>query len=408
MSVTSKASARNRPVRARGPSQKAQTTTLARTIEALAETHDLAAVTSIVTRAARRLIDADGVSFVLREEDDRCHYADEDAISPLWKGQRFPMDACISGWVMRHGRAVVIPDISVDARIPQDAYRPTFVRSLSMVPVRTPEPVAAIGAYWARPHTTSAGELNLLHRLAGSAALALQNIALREAIRRRDAFIATLAHELRQPLHAATGALGLLAIQGQLGGASRACDVLARQLRHLSQLVDEVQESGRVVHGEIVLRRSTLDLRDLVHEAIETAHPALAERGHEVVTTLPELPLCVDGDGPRLRQVLVNLIANAAKYTPAGGEIRIAAAQEADAIVVRVRDNGIGMAPADLTQIFELFARADGVREKGFGIGLAVARELVQGHGGRIEARSDGPGRGSEFTVRLPAAAMAV
>jgi signal transduction histidine kinase/ActR/RegA family two-component response regulator len=146
-------------------------------IRDLSFARELRAVTAIVRTTARRLTRADGVTFVLKD-GDQCYYADEDAVAPLWKGRRFPIDACISGWVMRHGQSVTIADIYADARIPHDAYRPTFVKSLAMVPVRSRDPVAAVGAYWASPHAATADELRALEAIADAAALALTNVQL--------------------------------------------------------------------------------------------------------------------------------------------------------------------------------------------------------------------------------------
>jgi two-component sensor histidine kinase len=148
-------------------------------IRRLASAQSLPEVMEIVTHAARVILAADGITFVLRD-GERCYYAEEDAIGPLWKGRRFPMSACISGWCMEHARSVAIPDIYEDERIPQGAYRPTFVKSLAMVPVRQEEPIAAMGAYWARPHHASAPELELLQTISNAAALSIAYIQLRE------------------------------------------------------------------------------------------------------------------------------------------------------------------------------------------------------------------------------------
>jgi putative two-component system response regulator len=148
---------------------------LATAIQRLALARSLPEIQEIVRGAARRLCDADGATLVLREESD-CYYADEDAISPLWKGQRFPLDACVSGWAMLNRRAVVIEDVYTDERVPHDAYRPTFVRSLAMVPIRTAEPLGAIGNYWANPHRPSPREVELLQALADSTAVAMESV----------------------------------------------------------------------------------------------------------------------------------------------------------------------------------------------------------------------------------------
>lgn len=148
---------------------------LVETVQRLSLARDIATVQEIVRHAARQLTGADGATFVLRDQD-RCYYADEDAIAPLWKGQRFPMSACISGWAMLNRRSAVIPDIYADDRIPHDAYRPTFVKSLVMVPIRTLDPIGAIGNYWASPHTPTEEEVKLLQALADTTAVAMENV----------------------------------------------------------------------------------------------------------------------------------------------------------------------------------------------------------------------------------------
>jgi signal transduction histidine kinase len=158
---------------------------LVRVVSELSLSRDMAGIQAIVRRATRELTGADGATFVLRE-GDLCHYADEDAIRPLWKGQRFPMDDCISGWAMKNGQAAVIADVFDDPRIPVSAYEPTFVRSLAMVPIRTADPIGAIGAYWAARHVATTAEVELLQALADSTAVALENVAtFREATRWR-------------------------------------------------------------------------------------------------------------------------------------------------------------------------------------------------------------------------------
>ncbi|HEY6882300.1 MAG TPA: GAF domain-containing protein, partial [Polyangiales bacterium] len=174
------------------------------------------AVAEIVKVCARKLVGADGATFVLRD-GRQCFYLDEDAISPLWKGQRFPMEACVSGWVMDHAEQVAMPDIYVDPRVPHAAYRPTFVKSLVMTPVRRAEPVAAIGIYWAETHVATPRECDLLQNLADTTAVALENASIYEELERRvqerttqltqanlelESFSHTVAHDLRSPLTA--------------------------------------------------------------------------------------------------------------------------------------------------------------------------------------------------------------
>ncbi len=183
-------------------------------VQRLSGVHTAEQVRDIVRHAARRLLDADGATFVLRD-GDRCHYVDEDAIAPLWKGQRFPMSACISGWAMLHRRSVSIGDIYADPRIPHEAYRPTFVRSLVMVPIRLADPVGAIGVYWAREYRASADEIELVQALADTTSVAIENVRLINDLEDRVAartdqlrrLIGVVSHELRSPLGAVRGAL---------------------------------------------------------------------------------------------------------------------------------------------------------------------------------------------------------
>ncbi|MDX5372977.1 MAG: sensor domain-containing diguanylate cyclase [Pseudomonadaceae bacterium] len=173
---------------------------LIRAVQELSMARDADRVAEIVRQAARGLTGADGATFVLRD-GDCCHYRDEDAISPLWKGQRFPIDLCISGWVMQHRQATVIPDIYRDPRIPHEAYRPTFVKSLVMVPIRTLDPIGAIGTYWASWHQASDAQVELLQALADSTSIALENIQVYAELERRVAERTAQLTETNRRLH---------------------------------------------------------------------------------------------------------------------------------------------------------------------------------------------------------------
>jgi two-component system CheB/CheR fusion protein len=234
---------------------------------------------------------------------------------------------------------------------------------------------------------------------------------LADADRRKDEFLAMLGHELRNPLGAVSNALEVLRTAGLVpGGAVRMLDVIERQVRHLTRLVDDLLEVSRITRGEISLRKESVDVRGVVVRAVETAQPWIDQRGHRLTLERPPEPMTLDGDPMRLEQVFANLLHNAAKYTEPGGRIEVRVAREDDHAAVRVRDNGIGIAPELLPHVFELFTQGDRSLDRtrgGLGIGLTLVKRIVELHGGTIEARSEGVGRGSELIVRLPAAARA-
>ena len=391
--------------------------TLLDALQELSAAHDLASVTSVVGRAVRALVGADGATFVLRE-GDLVYYVDEDAIGPLWKGRRFPVTACISGWVMLNQQAAVVPDISLDPRIPLDAYLPTFVRSLACVPIRAKDPIGAIGAYWARCYEATARDVALLQALANASAVALANVELfdtlaRECAAREQAeatsraweeFMAMLGHELRNPLAPIVTALQVVAERG--GAADREHAIIDRQLRHVVRLVDDLLDVSRVTRDRVALHKERVSVASIVERAVEEASPLLdARRHHLELRVAPDL--CVDGDRDRLVQVVANLLMNAAKYAPDGGHVRLEAEGDGEGVLLRVVDDGIGIAPDLLPRIFDRFvqgAQGSDRRMGGLGLGLALVHSLVSLHGGSVSARSEGLGRGSEFTVRLPAA----
>jgi signal transduction histidine kinase len=227
--------------------------------------------------------------------------------------------------------------------------------------------------------------------------------ALREADRRKDEFLATLSHELRNPLAPLRNALHLLKLSKVDDPAVReAQDIMDRQVRHMVRLIDDLLDVSRITRGRLELRRESVDLGRVVEQAIETARPHVAQG---LAVSLPREPVRLYGDPVRLAQIFSNLINNAAKYTPASGRIAITACVEDGHAVVSVSDTGIGIAPEQLPRLFEMFAQAKSALDRsqgGLGIGLSLARSLVELHGGTIEAKSEGAGRGSEFIVRLP------
>jgi signal transduction histidine kinase len=225
---------------------------------------------------------------------------------------------------------------------------------------------------------------------------------LRALDRRKDAFISTLAHELRQPLAAMTAAVEVVKARYAEVAASSPMAVLDRQIGHVSRLLDDLVDASRLVRGHVSLVREVIDLRVVLRSAFETVIPAAQKLQQDALLTLPETPLLVDGDRTRLQQVFSNLLNNAAKYGREGGHICVVAERHDDQIVVRVRDDGLGIDAELLPHIFELFTQASGQDRGGIGVGLAVVRSLVSAHGGTVEARSSGADTGSEFIVRLP------
>jgi PAS domain S-box-containing protein len=231
---------------------------------------------------------------------------------------------------------------------------------------------------------------------------------LREADRRKDEFLAMLAHELRNPLAAISSAVLVARTPGLEDRRDWSLQVVTRQVEHLSKLIDDLMDVSRITLGKIELRPERLDLAHVLGRAVDTVQPAAVRRNQQIQVAVPVAPLWTHGDPTRLEQVFVNLLGNALKYSSDDGRVRLSAATDDGDLVVRVRDEGIGMEPAMLASIFELFTQAHSGFDRskgGLGIGLSLARSLTELHGGRITAHSDGLGSGSEFTVRLPAAA---
>lgn len=234
----------------------------------------------------------------------------------------------------------------------------------------------------------------------------LQVEELASANRRKDEFLAMLSHELRSPLAAIHYAVRCLGKQaGEEPTQKRMRALIERQLGRMSKLVDELLDVSRITNGRVNLLLERIDLRVIVNNAIETLQSDIDERNHRLTIELPDAPVWLQGDPARLEQVFVNLLANASRYTDAGGELTAWVHTKQAEAVVRVRDSGIGIAPGALPHIFDLFKQGNEGEPRsraGLGVGLAVARNLVELHGGSVTAASGGTGHGSEFTVRLP------
>jgi len=230
---------------------------------------------------------------------------------------------------------------------------------------------------------------------------------LQAAVRTRDHFLAVLSHELRNPLAAVRNAVTLATRCDTREHLEWSRDVTAHQVENFAHLIDDLLDVSRVSQGKIRLRKGVVDAEPVLRHAVEAVRPMVEDRRHELLLSFTSPDPRVEADPTRLEQMLVNLLGNAAKYTPPGGRIQVTAGVEGGEFVCRVRDNGVGVAPELLPRMFDLFAQADrslAHSEGGLGIGLTLVRSLAELHGGTVTAASDGPDRGSEFVLRLPAA----
>ncbi len=232
--------------------------------------------------------------------------------------------------------------------------------------------------------------------------------ALKDADQRKDQFLAMLAHELRNPLAPISNAVQIMQLEGPNGANFRwSTQVIEDQIKHMTRMVDDLLDVSRITRGKVDLQLETLPLREVVDLAIEASRPLIEDYGHTLKVAIPPEPILVHVDPARLAQVLSNLLNNAAKYTDEGGVISLSAARAGSEVVVRVHDNGIGITADLLPRVFDLFTQADRTLSRsrgGLGIGLTLVRSLVELHGGRVSAQSEGLGRGSEFIIRLPLA----
>jgi signal transduction histidine kinase/ActR/RegA family two-component response regulator len=298
------------------------------------------------------------------------------------------------------------------------AFRAGGVRAAQSTPLlsRSGKLVGMISTHWKRPHQPSERDIRLLDVIARQAAdLIERNIAaealraqaerLLESDRRKDVFLATLAHELRNPLAPIQTGLAVLRL-GKPETAPRVLTMMERQLSHMVRLVDELLDVSRVSRGLVMLKRELVKLDAVVDSAVETSRPLLEAARHKLAVTLPNKAVWLNVDPTRVAQILSNLLNNAAKYTPEGGRIELIAESVGAEIRIHVIDNGIGIPAEMLQKIFDLFTRVDEAIERaqsGLGVGLSLAKQLTELHGGSIAAASDGPGLGATFTVCFPA-----
>jgi signal transduction histidine kinase len=350
------------------------------------------------------------------------HHGLDDEARAFW-GWVHPGRATTCGKALEAGQRVIVPDFEacdfIAGTADLEAFRRAGVRAAQSTPLltRNGRLVGMITTHWTRACQPRERDLRLLDIIARQAAdLIERNISahalrqqaqhLLEADRYKNEFLATLAHELRNPLAPIRNGLVVL----KIGRPEQAPPVLAmmeRQVGHMVRLIDDLLDVSRISRGTVTLRRARMDLSAALDSAVETSRPLISAAGHHFTVTAPAEPVWLDADLTRVAQIISNLLNNAAKYTPPGGRIDLAASVADGMVAIRISDTGIGIAAAMLPRIFELFTQVDGAAARsqgGLGVGLALSRQLAQMHGGDIAVESPGTNGGAVFTLHLPVA----
>lgn len=331
------------------------------------------------------------------------------------------LDDDVCGQAIRSGARVVVEDVRVD-----DDFAPHrmaaiagHVRAVQATPLmsRTGELLGVLATHWRHPHRPGERDLHILDLYARQAAEFVERIRmetvlretaaeLSDAGRKKDEFLATLAHELRNPLAPLRSALQVMRLAGaEREPVAQARAMMERQLAQLVRLVDDLTDMSRITSGRVRPERRPVAVTEIVASAVETSRPLIEQMNHRLTVVAPDEPIQVEADLTRMAQVIVNLLNNAAKYSERGGHIALTVRRQGGSVLIAVRDEGVGIAPERLRDVFDMFTQVDRSLDKaqgGLGIGLALAKRLVEMHEGTIEARSDGPGRGAEFVIRLP------
>lgn len=389
---------------------------LVEAVQELSTSATLEGIMKTVLDSARRLLNADGATFALRD-GDLCYFADEDAVGPLWKGQRFPMDACISGWVMQNRQAVMIEDVYANNLIPNEIYLSTFIRSLAVAPIRINNPLGAVGAYWSSIFSPSTAELQLLQTLADAAAKAVENVQLIEGLentisdrtadlqavnRELEAFSYSVSHDLRAPLRHINGFSEILLrkYSEQIPpGAVKYLETIVGSATRMGTLIDDLLSLSRTARAE--LNKRSVNMNNIVSDAILEVNQNPGDR--KIDWQIAELPesFC---DPNLMHLVWVNLIDNALKYTSTREKavIRIGYTTEAGEFIYFIGDNGVGFDMKYAQKLFGVFQRMHSSAEfEGTGIGLANVQRIIMRHGGRTWAEAE-PDKGAVFSFSLP------
>jgi len=390
-------------------------TVLVEAVQQLSLARDMESIIQVVREAARNLTGADGATFVLRKGNN-CFYAEENAIAPLWKNQVFPMEHCVSGWVMNNSQTAVIPDIYVDARVPHEAYRPTFVKSMVMVPIRKANPIGAIGNYWANNYHPTVMEVQLLEALANTTAVAMENVRVYAELEQRvhdrtlelealnkelETFSYSVSHDLKAPLRSINGFSQALSesAQGKLDEDEQG---------YLKIICDNTKRMGSLI--EALLKLAHLSRTELCYQDVNLSQIAEAiiqnyriQEPHREVDAVIQHDIFATGDLQLLRVVMDNLLGNAWKYSSKkeDAHIEMGVKQEDSKLVYYIRDNGAGFNMSQATKLFGAFQRFHSASEfPGTGIGLATVARIIARHHGKIWAESE-PGQGATFYFTL-------
>lgn len=397
---------------------------LVHAIQELSLSRDLERVMTIVRTTAREISGADGATFVLRD-NDKCYYADEDAISPLWKGQRFPIHTCISGWAMLHRQSVVIEDIYTDSRIPVDAYQPTFVKSLVMVPIRSIDPIGAIGTYWAQPFVPTEEEVIMLQSLADITAVTMENIKvyneLEERVKERTRelinsltrekemsalrtqFFSTASHEFKTPLTSILTSADILESYNREGmyteQRARHINRITTCSKQLIGIVSDLLASEKIEQGKTEMIYEKFDIKEFTTSIIEQLESSLkkgqhiryAHYGNTEVIQVKNI----------LGNLLLNLLSNASKYSEESQPVDVCMEVTGKKITLQVKDHGIGIPAIDQPHIFDSFFRATNTEGiSGTGLGLHIVKRYMELLNGSIQFESR-ENEGTTFTLRF-------
>lgn len=392
------------------------TKTLVQVIQDLSAAKSLSDITVMVRKAARKIAQADGVTFVLKDQD-MCSYVDEDAIAPLWKGQKFPLNACVSGWAMIHKEAVIIEDIYKDTRVPIDAYRPTFVKSMAMTPIRQENPIGAIGTYWKDQHRPTSEQMELLQALANSASIAIENVGLynslsdgitqlKKANQAKDEFLMNLSHELRTPLNAIIGWSEILTEDNSdKNQLSEGLQIILKNSNHQLHIVEDLMDSSRILVGRIHLKPVMVDLHQIVRQSIAGQQTIIMKKNILIDMKTELNSATIKADPVRLRQIVDNIIVNALKFSFKNGKIDVRLKKSGPNVELIVQDQGEGIDESLLPHVFERLKQGDESTTRkhgGLGLGLSIAKHLTEASDGQIKAESAGMGQGATFTVSFP------